>query len=161
MTGLPGRAAPLAPEGDSDGGPAGAPIRLPQGEADWFRMVGTLICQAVLRSGLSPQVDLSLIERYSDGQPLSDGLIQGLRIDIRRGVPSFRVGVRREERADVMIEVSAAAARRLNALRSADPAYSAAIDRDLRQGALRIEGDLSPFAAWFGEIHDQIVDRTA
>ena len=39
-----------------------------------------------------------------------------------------RLGARRDERADVMIEITAAAARKLNNLRSADPHYTAALE---------------------------------
>jgi hypothetical protein len=64
---------------------------------------------------------LSLVERYTDGVELFEGLVQGLRFDIQNGKPSFRLGVRQDEGADITMEIAAAAARELNSLKSADP----------------------------------------
>ena len=135
-------------------------VKLRQGNAAWFEMVGRLMIEAASRSGLSPELDLSLVERYSDGAELSEGLLQGIRFDIRGGVPSFRVGVGREERGDVTIEITAAAARELNRLRSVDPSYPNSRDRFLSTGEMRVEGDPSRLGDWLDGVHDPIVDRT-
>jgi hypothetical protein len=137
-----------------------ADATLRQGTAAWFEMVGQLMSEAVVRSGLSPDLTLSLVERYTDGVELSEGFVQGLRFDIVRGKPSFRVGARWDEKTDVTIEITAAAARALNSLRSADPQYSAACDRFLRTGEMRVVGDPSRIGRWLGAVHDPIVDRT-
>ena len=131
-----------------------------QGTAAWFEMVGTLMSEAASQSGLSPELNLSLVERYTDGVELSEGLVQGLRFDILGGKPSFRVGARRDERADVMIEITAAAARKLNTLRSADPNYTAALEGFLSTGEMRVEGDPSRMGGWLNAVHDPIVNRT-
>lgn len=131
-----------------------------QGTPAWFEMVGTLMSDAAARSGLPADRNVSLVERYTDGIELSDGLIQGLRFEIVNGQPSFRVGVGRDERAEITVEVTSAAARKLNALHSADPAYSAARDRFLSTGEMRVDGDLSRLGDWLEAVHDPIVDRT-
>ncbi len=131
-----------------------------QGTAAWFEMVGTLMSEAASQSGLSPELNLSLVERYTDGVELSEGLVQGLRFDILGGKPSFRVGARRDDRADVMIEITAAAARKLNTLRSADPNYTAALEGFLSTGEMRVEGDPSRMGGWLNAVHDPIVNRT-
>ena len=79
--------------------------KLRQGTMTWFEMVRTLMIEAASRSGLSPELNVSVVERYTDGIDLSEGLVQGLRFDILSGKPSFRVGARRDERADVTIEI--------------------------------------------------------
>ncbi|MGQ9371214.1 hypothetical protein [Azospirillum sp. ST 5-10] len=138
-----------------------AAAKIPQGTAAWFAMVGTLMCAAVSRAGLAPDLNWSLVERYSDGAFLPNGRLQGIRFDIANGRPSFEVGVDGDERGDVTIEVSAAAARELNRLRTADPAYAAALDRATRLGQIRVTGDLSSMADWLTAIHDPIVDLTS
>jgi hypothetical protein len=40
-----------------------------------------------------------IVERYTDGVELFEGLVQGLRFDILKGKPAFRVGVRQDARA--------------------------------------------------------------
>ncbi|PJI44686.1 MAG: hypothetical protein CTR54_01515 [Rhizobium sp.] len=134
--------------------------KLRQGTTAWFEMVGHLMSQAASRSRLSPDLNLSLVERYTDGENLPEGLVQGIRFDIRGGAPSFRVGVRRDERAEVTIEISAAAARALNSLRSDDPNYPATRDAFLRTGEMRVDGDPSRLGDWLDAVHDPIVDRT-
>lgn len=134
--------------------------KLLQGTTAWFGMVGQLMSEAASRSGLSPELNLSLVERYSDGEELSEGLVQGIRFDIRGGVPSFRVGVRCDERAEVTIEISAAAARALNSLRSDHPTFPATRDAFLRTGEMRVDGDPSRLGDWLDAVHDPIVDRT-
>lgn len=132
-----------------------------QGTTAWFEMVGTLMSEAASQSGLSPHLNLSLVERYTDGVDLSEGLVQGLRFDIINGKPSFRVGARRDERADVTIEISAAAARELNSLRSVDPNYPAAVDNFRSTGEMRVDGNLLRMGDWLDAVHDPIVDRTS
>jgi hypothetical protein len=131
-----------------------------QGTTAWFEMVGRLMREAASRSGLSPELNVSLVERYTDGVELSEGLVQGIRFDILGGKPSFRVGARPDERADVTVEVTAAAARELNTLRSADPSYQAARDKFLSTGEMRVDGDPSRLGGWLDAVHDPIVDRT-
>jgi hypothetical protein len=130
------------------------------GTTAWFEMVGTLMSEVASQSGLSPELNLSLVERYTDGVELSEGLVQGLRFDILRGKSSFRVGARRDEWADVMIEITAAAARKLNRLRSADPNYTAALEGFLSTGEMRVQGDPSRMGGWLNAVHDRIVNRT-
>jgi hypothetical protein len=130
------------------------------GTTAWFEMVGTLMSEAASRSGLSPDINLSLVERYTDGVELSKGLVQGLRFDILGGRPSFRVGARYGERADLTIEITAAAARELNNLYSADPNYHAARDKFLSTGEMQVDGDPSQMGGWLNAVHDPIVDRT-
>lgn len=132
-----------------------------QGTPAWFEMVGTLMAGAAARSGLPADLNIALVERYTDGIELSDGLVQGIRFEIANGQASFRVGVRRDERADITVEVTAAAARELNALHSADPAYAVARDTFLSTGEMRVDGDLSQLGDWLEAVHDPIVDRTA
>jgi hypothetical protein len=59
-----------------------------------------------------------------------------------------------------MIEITAAAARTLNNLRSADPNYTAALEDFLRTGAMRVKGDPSRMGRWLDTVHDPIVNRT-
>ncbi len=135
--------------------------KLRQGTTAWFEMVGALLCEAAMKACLSPTLNLSLVERYTDGVTLPGGSVQGLRFDIRGGVPSFRVGVSSDERADATIHVTAAAARTLNSMRSTDPDYPTIVNGYLATGEMRVDGDITPFGAWFSEVHDPIVDRTA
>lgn len=131
-----------------------------QGTTAWFEMVGGLMTDAASRSALSPDLDVSLVERYTDGIELSEGLVQGIRLDIVGGKLSFRIGARPDEQADVTVEITATAARELNSLRSADPNYAAARDKFLRTGEMRVHGDPSRMGAWLDATHDPIVDRT-
>lgn len=124
-------------------------------------MVGTLVCDAVSRVGLDPDLNWSLVERYSEGTTLPNGLIQGIRFDIRAGRASYRVGVRPDERGDVTIEVTSATARRLNSLYNADASFGAALEAPFGSGSMRVEGDLTPLMRAIAETHDQIVDRTS
>jgi hypothetical protein len=134
--------------------------KLQQGTAAWFEMVGTLMRNAATRSGLSQDLNVSLVERYSDGSELGDGLVQGIRFEIVAGAPSFRVGARPGESADVTVEVTAAAARALNLLFSTDPDYERARARLNETGEMRVDGDPSRLGCWLDAIHDPIVDRT-
>ncbi len=99
------------------------------------------MCEAASSAGLSPDYRVSVVERYTDGVELSVGLVQGLRFEIIDGKPTFRVGARQDERADVTIEITAAASRELNTLHSADPNYQNALGNFLRTGAMRVDGD--------------------
>lgn len=135
--------------------------RLEHGTSAWLEMAGTLICQAAERAVLPATLNLSLVERYTDGVALADGLVQGLRLDIVGGKPFFCLGALPDERADITVEVTAAASRELNSLYSGDPRYLAATNRLLESGALRVDGDMQRLGAWFGTVHDPIVDRTA
>jgi hypothetical protein len=134
--------------------------KLRQGTTAWFQMVGTLMCEAASQAGLAPDLDLTLIERYADGAEIGEGLIQGIRFDVIKGKPQFRVGVLPNEQGDITIELTAAAARKLNLLRSADPEYRTALEAVLGSGDLRVKGDLSRLGGWFGTLHDPIVEQT-
>ena len=132
--------------------------KIPQGTPAWFEMVGTVMRDAAERAGLARGHTVSLVERYIDGVELGDGLVQGLRFAIVDGTPSYRVGVRPDERGDITVEVTSAAARELNRLRG--DAAVAARETYLRTGELREDGDLSRLGTWFAGTHDPIVDRT-
>lgn len=134
--------------------------RLPHGSAAWFHMAGSLMCEAAARAGLPPGLEISLVERYTDGVALQDGLVQGLRFDIKGGQASYRVGAHPGEKADITVEVTAAASRELNSLYSADPRFAAALARLQASRALRVEGELARLGDWFGAVHDPIVERT-
>jgi hypothetical protein len=134
--------------------------KLQMGTAAWFEAVGALMVEAAKRSGPPPEMNLSLVEIYTDGIEMENGLVQGIRFDIIAGRPSFRVGVRPGERGDVTVEITAAAAQRLNSLRSVDPSYAAAIDQVLTTGEMRVDGDPSRLGGWLQELHDPIVELT-
>ncbi|MGJ5180947.1 hypothetical protein ACQR16_23295 [Bradyrhizobium oligotrophicum] len=134
--------------------------KLPQGTAAWFEMVGKLVCEAASRANLPPNLNWSLVERYRDGSPLQNGRVQGIRIDVKNGRPSFQIGVSKDERGDVTIEISRKAARELNLLYATDPAYAVVRDAALSLGEIRIDGDLAPVVDWLGVAHAPIVDRT-
>lgn len=134
--------------------------KLRHGTAAWFEMVGTLMCEAALRGGVDPDTNVSLVERYMDGATLSEGLVQGLRFEIVDGVPSFRAGARADERGDITIEITTAAAKSVNLLFSADPAYAATTERFMQSGAMRVHGDISMLGEWLKYVHDPIVART-
>lgn len=134
--------------------------KVPQGTTAWFEMVGTLLCEAAMASGLPPHMNLSMIERYTDGVELSAGLVQGIRFDIVDGQPSYQVGVQADQHADITMEITAAAAKQLNKLYSADPAYGAALNAHLSTGAMRLSGDTSTIGGWLASVHDPIVART-
>lgn len=134
--------------------------KIRHGTIAWFEMVGTVMADAARRANLPTDLTVSLVERYTDGSVLSDGLVQGIRFDIVGGKPSYRVGARADEQADITIEVTAAAARELNMLRSADPRYKTALDRFLRTSEMRMHGDISRLGDWLAAVHDPIVDRT-
>ena len=123
-------------------------------------MVGEQLQKAAQRAGLPSDLTISLVERYSDGDEIAPGLVQGLRFDIRCGAPSYRIGAYPEEKGDITVEVTSEAARRLNQLISTDPAYAHAVKEYLKSGALRIDGDPAELGAWFGSVHDDIVRRT-
>jgi len=135
--------------------------RLEHGTADWFEMVGRVMCDAAAQAALPPGLNFGLVERYLDGAPLPGGFLPGLRFDIRDGQPRFRVGALPGEQADVTVEVTATASRELNTLYANDPRYPAALARLQASGELRIHGDVAGLGAWFGSVHDAIVERTA
>jgi hypothetical protein len=128
-----------------------------QGTTAWFEMVGTLLSEAASRPGLSPDLDVSLVERYTDGVELSKGLFQGIRLDIRGGQLSFRVGVRRDERADTTVEVTATDARELNTLHGA--AYDTARNKFLGTGEMQVDGDPSRMGHWLSSMRPKTSPR--
>jgi hypothetical protein len=50
--------------------------KIRQGTTAWFEMVGTLMSEAALQSGLSSELNLSLVERCTDGVELAEGLVK-------------------------------------------------------------------------------------
>lgn len=135
-------------------------VKLPQGTPAWFEMVGTLMNDFAAKESLPIQLNVSFVERYIDGVEIGDGLVQGIRFDIVNGRPSFRIGAGRDERADVIVEVTAAVARELNSMKCDDPAYPAARDRAVAAGNMRVYGDPSRLGGWLDAVHDSIIDRT-
>lgn len=135
--------------------------RLPHGSAAWFAMVGEVLLTAARQAERLPDHDVSLVERYTDGVEWRPGLFQGLRFDIIDGQPYFRLGAGRDERADVTVEVTAAASYTLNSLRGDDPRFAAAAADLQASGDFRIDGELSQLGSWFSAVHDRIVERTA
>jgi hypothetical protein len=103
---------------------------------------------------------MSMIERYLDGAELENGLRQGLRIMVEDGALACRMGVGPDETADVVIEVTGRAARRLNLLFSADPAYRQTLAEAVGRAELMVSGDLGPLAPILDMAHDGIVRRT-
>jgi len=77
--------------------------------------------QQIKRMSEQPKIPQET-ERYTDGIELDSGLVQGIRFDISAGKPSFRIGARLDDAADVTVLLTAAAARKLNLLYSSDPA---------------------------------------
>ena len=130
------------------------------GTAAWFEMVGQRMACAAAQAALPADLTVSFLETYVDGEVGPDGLRQGIRFDIVRGQPSWRVGARPGERADIQVEITTGAARRLNRLRAADPAFAAEQDRVLGSGEMKVEGDLARLGGWLASVHDDIVDRT-
>jgi hypothetical protein len=137
---------------------SGPKLRL--GTTAWFGMVGGLMVETATRSGLPKGLTVSFVEIYTDGVEVADGLVQGIRFDIIAGQASFRVGVRPGERGDVTVEITTAAAERLNGLRIADPRFPDAIDDVVRKGEMRVEGDPSRLGGWLEQVHDPIVEHT-
>ena len=138
-----------------------AAAKIPHATTAWFAMVGRVMEQAALHAGLPPDLNVSLVERYTDGSEAGPGLMQGLRFEIIGGRPTFRQGVRHGERGDITVEVTTSASRRLNTLYGADPAFSAAFAELQASGELKVDGDLSALGSWFETVHDGIVDRTS
>lgn len=91
------------------------------------------MCRAAVRP------HISLVERYIDGAELSEDLV-GYPFDVVAGKASFRVGARPDERADVTVEMTAAAARALTVLVGADPNYPATRDDCLSTAEMRVDG---------------------
>lgn len=135
--------------------------KLLHGTTAWFEMVGLQMSEAAKRSELPTDLNVSLVERYTDGRDLGRDLVSGVRFDMSGGVPSFCAGVMEKERGDVTITFSLAAARALDHMRSDDPAYTTARDQFLSIGEMRVDGDPSQLGDWLGEVHDVIADRTA
>jgi hypothetical protein len=69
------------------------------------------------------------------------------------------LGARQDERTDITVEITAAAARELNTLKGAQ--YQAAHDHFLSTKEMRLQGDPSSMGAWREAVHDPIVDRAS
>ncbi|MDR9776933.1 hypothetical protein RJJ65_30640 [Rhizobium hidalgonense] len=134
--------------------------RLTQGTGEWFAMVGSMMCDAARGFGLSPDLTVSFVERYTDGVVLADGSIQGIRFDITNGIPTFRYGVGRGEGGDITIEITSSVARKLNLVKTTDPEYKAAVKSALQSGGMKVQGDPALLGNWFSQIHDPIVELT-
>ncbi|MBJ7402048.1 MAG: hypothetical protein JHD07_01565 [Bradyrhizobium sp.] len=134
--------------------------KLPQGSLAWFDMVGDEIVKAATQLGLPRGLRMSIIEQYIDGAQLENGLCQGLRVDVDDGAVACRTGVRADETADVVIEVTGPTARRLNLLFCADPIYRLTLAEAVARGQLRVNGDLGTLAPILDMAHDGIVRRT-
>ncbi|ANL30164.1 hypothetical protein AMC90_PA00054 (plasmid) [Rhizobium phaseoli] len=134
--------------------------KLQQGSAGWFEMVGQSMCEAALQARLAPDLNLTFVERYTDGTDLPGDRVQGIRFDIIDGRPSFRMGVCRDEPGDITIEITAAAARTLNLLHSGNPDYRTALEGSLSSGSMRVYGDARRLGTWLETVHDSIVERT-
>ena len=131
-----------------------------QGTREWFEMVGSTMTRVALASIHDRGLTVSLVERYTDGDDLAPGLKRGIRFDLVDGAPSFRAGALPDETADIVVEVTAEAARALNEVRSDDPSYAALRQHFVDSGDLRVTGDPTPLAALLDAVHDPIVDRT-
>jgi hypothetical protein len=136
------------------------PQKIRHGTVEWFDMVGTIMVKGAQQAGLPAGLNVSLVERYTDGAALPGGMVQGLRFEIVTGKPSFRVGAYSDEQADVIVEISTAAAKTLNRLQSADPRYRVALDAFVQSGDMRVTGDITRLGDWLGAAHDPIVART-
>ena len=131
-----------------------------QGTPDWFHMIGKILTDAAASAGLAPETNASFVERYSDGKELSDGLIQGIRLDIIAGKPSYRIGAAPDEKGDINVLVTADAARQLNAYYSVDPKFLELQARYQASGEWQVDGDLARLGNWLAGAHDPIVART-
>ncbi|TFW26533.1 hypothetical protein [Duganella callida] len=129
------------------------PDKIPHGTAAWFEMVGQVMMQAALDARLTADINVSLVEHYTDGD-------QGLRFEIRNGEPSYTASVDKDERGDITVAVTAAASRQLNTRYSDDPEYGSLMAHLADIGELSVTGDLSRLGSWFAVVHDRIVDRT-
>lgn len=138
-----------------------ANIKVRHGTTAWFDMVGTVLMDAATRAELPSDHNVSLVERYTDGDKLGTGLVQGLRFEIIGGEPSFRNGAGRDERGDITVDVTKAASYVLNTLRGDDPEFHAALAALQADGQMKIDGDLSRLGSWFGVVHDRIVEQTS
>lgn len=135
-------------------------MKILHGTTAWFEMVGALMKDAASRAALPADFNIGLVERYTDGVDLGGGLVQGMRFEIVRGEPSFRLGAEPNEQANITVEVTMAGSRQLNTLYGDDPRFSAALAHLQGTGQLKIDGDLARLGEWFSAVHDQIVHRT-
>lgn len=136
-------------------------VKIVQGTPEWLDMIGRILTDAAEEAGLPLDMNLSFVERYVDGADIGDGRVQGIRLDIERGRPSYRIGAGRDEQGDIVVEVTARAARELNHLYSDDPAYAALFERYRVLGEWKVvKGDLAELGDWLASTHDRIVDRT-
>ncbi|MCS6759729.1 MAG: hypothetical protein MO852_12855, partial [Candidatus Devosia euplotis] len=119
------------------------PQKIRHGTADWFAMVGTIMVEGALQTELPADLNVSLVERYTDGMALPGGTVQGLRFDVTAGTPSFRIGAYPDEQADLIVEISTAAAQTLNRLHSAEPRYRVTLDAFVQRGEMRVTGNIT------------------
>ncbi|CAN5346590.1 hypothetical protein BH11PSE5_BH11PSE5_22220 [soil metagenome] len=67
-------------------------LQITQGTPEWFHMIGGILVDAARNANLPSDINLVFVERYTDGTEIGDGLVQGIRLDFRNGVPSYRIG---------------------------------------------------------------------
>lgn len=135
--------------------------KIAQGTPEWLHMVGVTLTDAANEAGLPNNQNLVFLERYTDGEPIGGGLIQGLRLDLRNGKAFYRIGAGVEEESDVVIEVSRYAARQLNLRYSHDPAYIELVEEFYSYGQLKVvRGDISDLKDWIASTHDLIVGQS-
>ena len=120
---------------------------------------GIAIQSSARPGGMYEELNVSLVERYTDRIEPSRGLIQGQRFDIISGKPFFRAAARQDERTDITLEITAAAARELNTLKGEQ--YQAARDHFLSTKEMRLQGDPSSMGARLEAVHDPIVERAS
>lgn len=138
-----------------------ANAKVPHGTREWIEMLGAELCAGAARANLPSDYNVSMVEHFTDGATLDDGLVEGFRFDVKGGVPEFRVGVKPQERGDITILMTWAASRQLASVYGADPEHHRLFESFLSDGAMEIEGDFSALASWLGPVHDKVVDQTA
>lgn len=135
-------------------------VKVPHGTKEWLEMLGEQMCEGASRANLPADYNLSLVERFTDGKALPDGLLEGFRFDIVNGKPSFRIGVGPDERGDITILLTWGASRGVAGLYAADPEHQALFERYLSTGEMQIDGDFAALGSWIPPVHDAVVDRT-
>jgi hypothetical protein len=128
---------------------------------EWFELVGRELCAAATQAALPADLNVSLLERYYNGEPIGPGVVPGFRLEISGGRPSFRYGAGVDEVADIVVDATVETIDVLARLRSTDPAYGEAISRFMAEGALKVAGDPSRLGAWVSDVHDIVCERTA
>lgn len=119
------------------------------------------MCAAARRANLPADLNLSLVEHFTDGPQWDDGLHEGFRFDIVKGQPSFRTGVEPGERGDLTVNTTRAASLAFSKLKAVDAEWEPTMAKYMNAGEFTVDGDLSQLFGLIGNIHDEVVDRTA